>query len=169
MIDPAVEAIRLYDFLSEHGIAYERHQHPAAHTVAEAQRYTHHIKGAHCKNLFLKLRKNHYAILTIPADAMIDLQAFADALGLSQVRLGHPTRMELYLRVTPGNVTPLALINDHEQRVALYIDDRLAEAKFLNFPPLDNRQTVTMSQSAFRQTISAMGRTIQWIKTHPAR
>lgn len=42
----------LYDLLARHGIAYERHDHPAVFTVEEAARLVPELPGAKTKNLW---------------------------------------------------------------------------------------------------------------------
>jgi Ala-tRNA(Pro) deacylase len=53
--------------------------------------------------------------------------------------------MEETLGVTPGSVTAFGLINDTERRVRFVLDRTLAEAELVNFHPLTNTATTTIS------------------------
>ncbi len=45
--------IDFFNYLAEHGIAYERHDHPAVYTIEEADRLVPPLPAAKTKNLFL--------------------------------------------------------------------------------------------------------------------
>ena len=53
------------------------------------------------------------------------------------------------LGVNPGSVTPFALLNDTENNIDFYLDEKLYNSKFVNFHPLTNTATITMKCSAF--------------------
>jgi Ala-tRNA(Pro) deacylase len=62
------------------------------------------------------------------------------------------------LGVTPGSVTAFALINDRTaHRVRFVLDRTLAEAELVNFHPLTNTATTTISQAGFRKFLAAVG------------
>ena len=61
------------------------------------------------------------------------------------------------LGVSPGSVTAFGLINDREHRVRFVLDRNLAEAEFVNFHPLTNTATTTVSGEGFRQFLKAVG------------
>ena len=54
-----------------------------------------------------------------------------------------------YLGVLPGAVSPLALINDRELSVELYLDKNLFDAQTINFHPLVNTATINLSVANF--------------------
>lgn len=164
-IDPALEAKACLAFCDRHQIQYQRFTHPAAHTVEDAKQHSLGIPGEHCKNLFLKSKKNHYWVVTIPAEAMISLAALADALGCTRLSMGNPVRMAELLHVKPGAVTPLAVINDHQQKVRCVVDERLKSAEFINFPPLDNTQTLQMLLPEFIRYMDIAGHPVRWQST----
>jgi len=59
--------------------------------------------------------------------------------------------------VTPGSVTALALVNDAEHRVAFVLDGALWRAASVNFHPLTNTATTTLSQADFRRFLEVLG------------
>ena len=136
---------RLYADLNALGIAYEVHEHPAVFTVEESSQHTHHIKGAHTKNLFLKDKNGVFWLVTVPDDARVDLKALPAAIGCGRISFGKAEDMERLLDISPGSVTALSAINDRHAAVRFVLDSRLAEADVINCHPLRNSATVSLS------------------------
>jgi Ala-tRNA(Pro) deacylase len=136
---------RLYADLAALGIAYEVHEHPSVFTVEESSQHTHHIAGAHTKNLFLKDKAGAYWLVTVPDDARVDLTALPAAIGCGRVSFGKGEDMERLLSITPGSVTALAAINDEGGSVRFVLDETLAKADIVNCHPLRNSATVSLS------------------------
>ncbi len=72
--------------------------------------------------------------------------------------------MEEVLGISPGSVTPFALINDKVQRISLVLDEQLMQEEVLNFHPLDNRATTTISRDDLLQFIKKCGFTPKILK-----
>ena len=51
--------------------------------------------------------------------------------------------------VQPGSVTPYALLNDKNNKVVFYLEDKLLKNNILNFHPLENTSTLSISKSDF--------------------
>lgn len=136
---------RLYADLAALGIAYEVHEHPAVFTVEESSHHTHHIKGAHTKNLFLKDKAGVFWLVTVPDNARVDLKALPSAIGCGRVSFGKSEDMERLLGITPGSVTALAAINDAGDAVRFVLDERLMQTDIVNCHPLRNSATVSLS------------------------
>jgi Ala-tRNA(Pro) deacylase len=64
--------------------------------------------------------------------------------------------MQETLGVTPGSVTAFALINDRDRRVSFVLDRALAQAQQVNFHPLTNTATTTVSQAGFRRFLESL-------------
>jgi len=101
-------------------IPFAAHEHVAVFTVAESEKVSAAIPGAHSKNLFLKDAGGAFWLVTVPAEARVDLKALPDAIGCKRVSFGKPEDMERLLGIQPGSVTPLAAINappgEHRRR-----------------------------------------------------
>lgn len=136
---------RLYADFAALGIVYEKHEHPAVFTVEESSRHTHHIAGAHTKNLFLKDKAGMFWLVTVPDDARVDLKALPSAIGCGRVSFGKAGDMERLLGILPGSVTALAAINDAGGAVRFVLDAGLAKADIVNCHPLRNNATVSLS------------------------
>ena len=94
------------------GIEHKTVLHPPVFTVEEAQLHTRHIPGGHCKNLFLKDKKDRLWLVTCLDEQPVDLNRLSKLLGAARFSFGRPELLAQTLGVAPGSVTPLAIVND---------------------------------------------------------
>lgn len=127
------------------GISFESHEHVAVFTVAESRAIDRDIPGAHTKNLFLKDAAGDFWLVTVPAEARVDLKALPDAIGCKRVSFAKPEDMVRLLGIEPGSVTPLAMINAAPGSVGVALDTTLAEAHRINVHPLRNTGTLGLA------------------------
>lgn len=146
----------LLAFLSALGIEAVTHEHPAVFTVGEGEDIKARIPGAHTKNLFLKDAKGQLWLISAEGHAQIDLKRLHTVIGSARLSFGSPELMGETLGVTPGSVTAFGLINDRDRRVRFVLDRTLAEADRLNFHPLVNTATTTVTQEGFRAFLAAL-------------
>lgn len=147
----------LLAFLADHGVDQTTHDHPAVFTVDEGEDIKARIPGAHTKNLFLKDAKGQLWLISAEGHASIDLKRIHHVIGSARMSFGSPELMVETLGVTPGSVTAFGLINDKDRRVRFVLDRTLAEAEFVNFHPLTNTATTTVSREGFRRFLDAVG------------
>ncbi|MGN6500792.1 MAG: prolyl-tRNA synthetase associated domain-containing protein [Tsuneonella sp.] len=131
--------------LASLAIPYATHEHPAVFTVAESRALDNGMPGAHTKNLFLKDAGGEFWLITVPAAAQVNLKALPAAIGCKRVSFGNPGDMERLLGVTPGSVTPLAMINAAPASVSVVLDSGLAAAGRINVHPLRNTATLGLA------------------------
>ncbi|NQX95980.1 MAG: prolyl-tRNA synthetase associated domain-containing protein, partial [Erythrobacter sp.] len=117
---------RLYADLAAAGVAYQVHEHPAVFTVEESRAIKTDIECLHTKNLFLKDAGGAFFLLTVPAEARIDLKRVHPLIQSRRLSFGKPDAMERLIGVTPGSVTPLAMINAEVGAITLVLDEALA-------------------------------------------
>lgn len=155
----------IYQILEELGIQYTEHQHPPVFTSAEADQHWAHIPGIKTKNLFLRNRKgDEHFLVIVPADKRVDLKALAKTLGEVQLSFASPERLQKYLGVTPGSVTPFALINDTDKRIQVVVDQVVADADRQGFHPLVNTATLSLSTLDFFKFLEWTGCSTQMIR-----
>ena len=135
----------LYEDLKALSIAYELHEHERVFTVEESRSIKADIIGEHTKNLFLKDSGGAFWLLTVPAEARVDLKRLPEVIGCKRVSFGKAEDMEQLIGVSPGSVTPLAMINAESGAVTVVLDQGLAEADRINVHPLRNSATVGLS------------------------
>ena len=126
-------------------IPYAAHEHVAVFTVEESRKIDVDIPGAHTKNLFLKDAKGAYWLVTVPAEARVDLKVLPAAIGCKRVSFGKAEDMERLLGIAPGSVTPLAMINAEPGSVTVVLDAGLASAERINLHPLRNTGTLGLA------------------------
>jgi Ala-tRNA(Pro) deacylase len=147
----------LLERLSALSIEHSTIEHPAVFTVEEAQAHTAHLPGAHCKSLFLKDKKGGLWLLVCLDDRRIDMNRLSKVLACPRLSFGKPDLLSEVLGVTPGSVTPFALINDQNQRVQPLLDKAMLAHDILNYHPLTNEATTTIKADDLSKFIAAMG------------
>jgi Ala-tRNA(Pro) deacylase len=147
----------LLAFLDGIGADHATTDHEAVFRVGEGEEIKHKIPGAHTKNLFLKDAKGQLWLISAEGQAVIDLKRLHTVIGSARLSFGNAELMAAALGVTPGSVTAFALINDADHRVRLVLDRTLAEAERVNFHPLTNTATTTISQAGLRKYLAAVG------------
>jgi len=139
------------------GISSETRDHAPVFTVDEARRLRGEIAGGHCKNLFLKDEKGALYLIVCLEDARVDLKSLPAKIGSRRLSFGKPEVLMDALGVEPGSVTPFAVINDSAQRVAVILDAPMMEEAVLNYHPLRNDATTSLSSGDLVAFIRATG------------
>jgi Ala-tRNA(Pro) deacylase len=153
---PATEA-DLFAFLDRLGIETKTVRHPAVFTVEEARSVRGVLPGGHCKSLFLKDKKDRLWLAVVEEDRRVDLKRLAEAIGAARLSFGSEMLLSEILGVTPGSVTPFALINDAERRVTVVLDAAMLKLSPLHYHPLDNRATTAIAPQDLIAFIRASG------------
>jgi Ala-tRNA(Pro) deacylase len=139
------------------GIAQRTHDHPAVFTVEEAKALRGKLPGGHCKSLFLKDKKGGLWLAVMLEERRIDLKALADRLEAPRFSFGSAELLLEVLGVTPGSVTPFALINDGTHRVRMVLDAEMLRHDPLNYHPLDNTKTTAVAPADLLKFIGSCG------------
>lgn len=126
-------------------IPFDEREHQPVFTVAESSALDARIPGAHSKNLFLKDAGGAFWLVTVPARARVDLKALPQAIGCKRVSFAKAEDMERLLGISPGSVTPLAMINAAPGSVAVVLEQGLAAAERVNVHPLRNTATIGLA------------------------
>jgi Ala-tRNA(Pro) deacylase len=155
----------IFTALDALNIAYEVFEHPPVHTGEEAATHWQNIPGAAVKNLFLRNKKGdrHYlVILGIEKEA--DLRHLVKVIGDDRLSFGSPERLQKFLGVTPGSVSPLGLVHDADRAVRVIIDSDLRAAERLIFHPNDNAASLTITGADFVRFLEHRGNTVRWVR-----
>jgi Ala-tRNA(Pro) deacylase len=148
----------LFAYLDGLGIAHKNVSHPPLFTVEESQALRGKIPGAHTKNLFLRDKKGTVFLVVTLEDAAIELRSLHRLLGASgRFSFGSADLMRELIGVEPGSVTPFAVINDRELRVTVVLDAAMMAHAVLNFHPLVNTGTTTISREGLLKFLEASG------------
>ena len=132
--------------------------HPPLFTVEDSRTGRGAIPGAHTKNLFLRDKKGTPFLVVALESAVIELKSLHRLLGASgRFSFGSADLMRELLGVEPGSVTPFAAINDKALRVTVVLDAAMMAHEVLNFHPLVNTGTTTISREGLVQFLKATG------------
>ena len=152
----------IYQFLADHDIEYERHDHPPVYTCEEALRLVPPLPAAKTKNLFLRDRKGRrHFLVAVGYEKAVDLKALAPLLGVRKLGFASAERLQRYLGVDPGSVSILGLVHDVNQEVEVIVDKDLWSAKAFQCHPLVNTSTLVISRDHIQRLLEITG--------HPVR
>ena len=148
----------LFAFLDRLGIPYSTVSHPPLFTVEESRAMRGQIAGGHTKNLFLKDKRGAYYLVVASEDAAIDMKGLHRRLGAKgRFSFGSADALRELLGVEPGSVTPFAAINDAAGKVAIVLDAAMLAHEVLNYHPLVNTMTTSISRAGLLAFLKACG------------
>ena len=158
---------RVFEWLDAHAIRYTWYEHPEAPTIEIARQYWHDDGSKHCKNLFFRNHKGdrHY-LVCFDCGQSLAIHDLEHRLRQGKLSFASEQRMERYLGLRPGSVSPFGLINDTENHVHLFLDRTLLDYPSLSFHPNDNTATVVISQEMFGRYLGAVGNTYEYISLY---
>jgi Ala-tRNA(Pro) deacylase len=154
---------RLYAILEELDIPFEYHQHPPAPTIEEARKYWRDVEAVHCKNLFFRNHKgNRHYLVVLEHTRDVFIHDLEKRLRQGKLTFASDQRMNKYLGLTPGSVTPFGLINDHEKHVHLFLDENLQKAEKISFHPCINTASLVISFHDFEKFLIWTGNSFEY-------
>ena len=147
--------LRVYDLLDSLGVSYQRVDHEAAMTMDACEEIDRTLEISICKNLFLcNTQKTAFYLLMMPGWKKFKTAVLSRQIGSARLSFASPEYMEQLLDITPGSVSVLGLMNDHENRVRLLIDrDVLENHEFLGCHPCINTSSLKLRTRDLLETI----------------
>lgn len=146
-------------------IQYELINHQAAFTMDEYNALGFNPDDEICKNLFLRDYKGKRNMLVVlKGSKQADLQLIRDEIDSSKLSFGSDERLEKYLDVKKGSVSPFGLINDEQSVVEVYFDEDLKNMTRLGFHPNDNTATIFISFDDINKYVESTNHSIKFIK-----
>jgi len=164
--------IRVYDLLDRIGVEYERLDHEAAMTMevcaeidaafgrmtlekfktATGSDRTQH--AIICKNLFLCNRqKTKFYLLMIPGDKKFLTKNLSAQINSARLSFAGEEEMLKYLDITPGSVSVMGLMNDHDNVVQLLIDSDVLQSEYVGCHPCINTSSLRMKTKDLTEKI----------------
>ena len=157
----------VFDFLDRHQIPYTWYTHPEAPTIEIARQHWHDDGSKHCKNLFFRNHKgNRHYLVCFDCEQSLAIHDLEQRLHQGKLTFASEQRMERWLGLRPGSVSPFGLINDPEQHVHLFLDANLRHYPSLSFHPNDNRATVVIALEDFLRYLAAVGNSFEFIELY---
>lgn len=146
-----------YTFLKEKGIEFETVEHKAVFNMDELNTVELPHPEWEAKNLFVRNdKKRDYYLITVKGSKRIDLKEFRRKNGLRPLTFASEDDLLGIMKLSPGSVTPLGLLNDSERKVKFYLDAELSGG-MMGVHPNDNTATVYLKADDVMRLIGEHG------------
>ena len=146
--------IRCYDLLDKLGIDYITVDHEAAMTMEACIAVDHALGAAMCKNLLLCNRQQTaFYLLMLPGEKVFKTSQLSKQIGSSRLSFAQSEPMEKFLNITPGSLSVLGLMNDHDNQVQLLIDEELLQSDYIGCHPCINTSSLRLGVRDLMQTV----------------
>jgi Ala-tRNA(Pro) deacylase len=157
----------LYELLEKLGIPFEYHEHPPLATIEDARIYWKDYDSERCKNIFFRNHKgNRHYLVILEHLRQLDIHDLEKRLKQGKLTFASDQRLKKYLGLEPGSVSPFGLINDAEQHVHVFIDEKLYSSSRLAFHPNTNTATIIISKADFIKFLEYTGNSYEFIKMY---
>ena len=134
----------IYEFIKNKNIWYEITEHEAVYNMEELYKVEVPYPEFDAKNLFVRDdKKRNYYLITVRGNKRVDLKEFRKNNNTRNLSFASEDDLMKILKLIPGAVTPLGLLNDEERIVHFYIDkEYLEENSLIGVHPNDNTATI---------------------------
>lgn len=157
--------VALYRVLEELNIKFDYLEHPPVPTVEEARKYWAGTTATHCKNLFFRNHKgNRHYLAVLEHHKQMSIHAIERQLKQGRLSFASEQRMQKYLGVKPGSVSPFGLLHDKEKHVTLFLDDDLRHCEKISFHPNLNTASLIVAFSDFLRFLEWCGNEYAFIR-----
>ena len=156
---------QLYAILSDLDISFEYYEHPPVVTIEEMDEFSKAWKSTRCKNIFLRNHKGnrHYLVIS-RHDYAVSIHELEQRLKQGKLSFASPWRLEKYLGLSRGAVSPFGLVNDNENHVHVFIDEGLKAADTVTFHPNTNSATLKISFNDFLKFMDHSGNSYEFVE-----
>jgi len=156
---------RVYALLDSLCIDFQRIDHEAAMTMEACEAIDLALQATICKNLFLCNRQmTDFYLLMMPGDKAFKTKDLSAQIGSSRLSFAGAEHMQEHLDITPGSVSVLGLMNDHQNKVQLLIDDELLNGEYIGCHPCINTSSLRIrTQDLIQTIIPAMKHSIRYV------
>ncbi len=115
------------------------------------------------KNLFVRDdKKREYFLITVKGNKRVDLKEFRKSHGTRPLSFASAEDLMNFLKLTPGSVTPLGLLNGVGQKVKFFLDkDFLEPPGLIGIHPNENTATVWLKTADLLKLIKENGNEVE--------
>lgn len=150
-----------YQYLKEHNVAFEITEHGAVFNMKELKSVELPYPEADAKNLFVRDdKKRNYYMITVKGDKRVDLKDFRRKHELRPLTFASADEMMEIMKLYPGAVTPLGLLNDEEHKVKFFLDEAFGTG-LIGVHPNDNTATIWLQSSDLARIIKEHGNIVE--------
>ena len=149
---------RVVALLNRLGIQYEIIEHPVMFSAADNELHEQDINATIFKNLFLRNKdKSRYYLYSLPIMKRADLAALAANIDETRFSFGNENELWYKLRIRPGSVSPLNVIDAPETDVEILINREIFDCGRFGIHPNDNTATVILAPEDLIKILDAAG------------
>ncbi len=157
----------LFNILDSLNINFSYREHPPVATIDEARKYWNGIDSGHCKNIFLRNHKgNRHYLVILEHLRTLDMHDLELRLKQGKLSFASEKRLKRYLGLLPGSVSPFGLINDTDNHVHLFIDEKLLLFERLSFHPNVNTASLVISLDDFIKFLKYTDNSYEFLKLY---
>jgi len=153
--------------LDDLDINYEIYEHKPLPTIEVAMEVWKDIDSTHCKNLFFRNHKgNKHYLVILESNHKLDVHDLEHRLKQGKISFASQKRMDKYLGIQAGSVSPFGLINDTENHVHLFLDKNLLNSKKISFHPNVNTASLVINFQDLLKYLNAVGNSYEFIELY---
>lgn len=150
--------------LDAKGIPYRVIYHDPVYTIEEMEQLELNQYGEIAKNLFLRNSngKTHFLVM-LCHDKTVNLKELRKKLESSALSFASEERLQKYLGLTRGAVSPLGILNNHEKNVIAVFDNDLKKYEQIGVHPNDNTATLWLTLDDILRIVTENGNEIRFL------
>ncbi len=158
---------KVLDVLNALNINSTIFEHPPLPTIEKAVKYWKDIGATHCKNIFFRNHKgNRHYLVIIEHTRNMAIHDMEKKLKQGKLSFASPKRLQKYLGLEAGSVSPFGLINDKESHVFIFLDEKLKNAEKISFHPNVNTATLILDFRDFIKFLDWSGNSYEFRKLY---
>ena len=153
------------EYLKNENIYYEITEHEAVYNMEELKNLEFPYPEADAKNLFVRDdKKRNYYLITVKGDKRVNLKDFQEKNGTRRLSFASSDDLMNILKLIPGAVTPLGILNDEDIKVIFYIDKDFKSENLIGVHPNDNTATIWLKTDDLINIIKKHGNIVNVIE-----
>lgn len=158
---------KVLETLGQLDIEFRVYEHRPLPTIEIAMEVWKDIPSTHCKNLFFRNHKgNRHYLVILESKQKLDIHDLEKRLKQGKISFASQKRMDKYLGVEAGSVSPFGLINDNDSHIHLFLDKNLKESEKISFHPNVNTASVVIAFSDFMKYLDWTGNSYEFLELY---
>lgn len=156
----------IYNFLESRNLWHEVHNHGKVYNMNELSAISMPYPDAIAKNIFVcDDKKRNFYLITVKGNKRVNLKSFRKNYNTRPLHFASEQELFEIMKLTPGSVSPLGILNDTERKVNFYIDKEFLEgSSIIGVHPNDNSATVWMKTQDLIEIVSEHGNPVNIVE-----
>lgn len=156
---------RVYDLFKKLNIDYTVKNHNAIFSEKDSFNIPEsEFEGIICKNLFLKDKKGtKFYLVSLPLHKRANIKELEKILNIKKITFGNEDELYEKLKIRPGSVSILNIIESPNTDVVFLIDKELLDYKKVCFHPNDNTASISFDTYALNNILDYFNAQYEYI------